>query len=92
MKDYLKLRELLIEQNQFPTNFVVKFIGKNSSSFHSGVRAFESEHQSLKSVSKRESAKGTHLALTYNFTAPSADSIIEILQRVAQIADVEIVL
>lgn len=92
VKDYVKLRELLIEQNDFPTKFIVKFIGKNSSLFNSGVQNFESQNSTLVQISKRESANGAHVALTYHFPAESADAIISMLKRVAEIQDVEIVL
>jgi putative lipoic acid-binding regulatory protein len=41
---------------------------------------------------RRESAKGNHLAMTYTFSARNADHIIATLEQVAKIDDVMVIL
>ncbi len=91
-EDYAKLRELLNQQETFPVDFHLKFVGKNSEAFARGVTRFENEHPQLKETSRRLSAQANHLALSYVFSAKSADHIIAVLERAALIEDVQIVL
>lgn len=89
--DYEKLRSLL-QKEEFPLEFTVKFIGRNSGRFQAGVQLFEAEYSHAKKTCSRESAQGAHLALTYVYTASDADSVIDILKRVARIEDLQVIL
>ncbi len=89
---FSRLKALLEEQETFPFDFTLKFIGKNTDRFQKGVSLFESAHPILKMQARRESAKGNHLAMTYTFSARSADHIIATLEQVAKIEDVMVIL
>lgn len=91
-RDYERLRSLLKEQETFPVDFTVKFVGKNTESFKSGILRFAQEHPTLNETARRESAKGKHLAMTYVFSAKNADHIVAVLERVGLIEDLLIVL
>ena len=91
-KDYEKIRELLEEQETFPIDFMVKFIGRNSAKFRAGCQAFEARFPALRPQSSRESSGGNHLAQTYILAANGADEVIEVLKATALIDDVLIVL
>jgi putative lipoic acid-binding regulatory protein len=95
-KNYERLRALLIDQETFPCEFTVKFVGKNTEAFQAGITRFESEHPTLTQTARRVSAStnhpARHISMTYVFSAKSADHIIAVLERVALIEDVILVL
>ncbi|MCM2278416.1 MAG: DUF493 domain-containing protein [Oligoflexia bacterium] len=91
-RDHGKLKTLLEEQETFPLDFTLKFIGRNSARFTAAVAVFESEHPGLRLESRRESSAGKHLALTYRMLARNADEIVAIMRRIALIEDVQVIL
>lgn len=91
-EQFRRLKALLEEQETFPFDFTLKFIGRNTDRFQKGLAHFESAHPILKMQTRRESAKGNHLAMTYTFTARNADHIIATLEQVAKIEDVMVIL
>ena len=90
--DYAKLRELLQEQETFPTKFLHKFVGRNTSAFQQAVETLERRFPSAKRQTSRTSAGQKHLALTYELAAQSADEIIELLEATHRLDDILIVL
>lgn len=91
-EQFRRLKALLEEQETFPFDFTLKFIGRNTERFQKGLSDFESAHPILKMQTRRESAKGNHLAMTYTFLARNADHIIATLEQVAKIEDVMVIL
>ena len=89
---FSRLKSLLEQQETFPVDFTVKFIGRNTDRFQEGVSLFERAHPILRMQSRRESSKGNHLAMTYVFTARNADHIISTLEQVAKIEDLMVIL
>ena len=90
--DYSRLKALLELQESFPIDYTLKFIGKNSEQFQASVRSFEEAHPTLGTGSRRMSAKGNHIALTYVFSARSADHVIAVLEQVSRIDDLLVIL
>jgi putative lipoic acid-binding regulatory protein len=82
----------LLKKEKYPHDYTFKFIGKNSQKFTAGLHALETTFADLKLQGSRESAKGQHLAITYVFSAKSADEIIAILKRVSQVEDLMVML
>jgi putative lipoic acid-binding regulatory protein len=91
-QQFSRLKALLEQQEKFPFDFTLKFIGRNTDRFQRGISLFESSHPILKMQTRRESAKGNHLAMTYTFSARNADHIIATLEQVAKIEDVMVIL
>ena len=90
-KDYARLQALLEEQETFPLEFTYKFIGNDTPAFAASIAAFERSHSTLRPAgTRRNGAK--HVAMTYQFTAPSAAVIIEIYRAIEKIEDIIIVL
>lgn len=90
--DFTRLKALLEEQETFPFDFTLKFIGRNTPKFTKSVSQFENAHPILKKTSRRESSGGNHLALTYVFSARNSDHVIATLEQVALIEDVMVIL
>lgn len=90
--DYTKLLALLKDQETFPFDFPVKFIGLNSAAFHLGVKTLEKAYPSMRIKTRRESSKGALLALTYAYPADNAEAIVGLLDSISKIEDVKIVL
>src|SRR4051794_19020653 len=84
--------KVLLENESFPHDFTVKFIGSNSRTFADGVRAFEAGYPQLRKQAERRSANDANLALTYVFPAQNADEIVSLLKRVSEIPDVKVIL
>jgi putative lipoic acid-binding regulatory protein len=91
-EQFSRLKALLEEQESFPFDFTLKFIGRNTDRFQKGLENFEQAHPILRMQTRRESAKGNHLAMTYTFSARNADHIIATLEQVAKIDDVMVIL
>jgi putative lipoic acid-binding regulatory protein len=91
-EQFNRLKTLLEQQETFPFDFTLKFIGRNTDRFQKGLALFESAHPILRMQTRRESAKGNHLAMTYVFSARNADHIIATLEQVAKIDDVMVIL
>jgi putative lipoic acid-binding regulatory protein len=91
-EQFSRLKTLLEQQETFPFDFTLKFIGRNTDRFQKGISSFESAHPILKMQTRRESAQGNHLAMTYTFSARNADHIIATLEQVAKIEDVMVIL
>ncbi|MFL5813094.1 MAG: DUF493 family protein [Bdellovibrionia bacterium] len=91
-EQFSRLKTLLEQQETFPFDFTLKFIGRNTDRFQKGLADFESAHPILRMLTRRESAKGNHLAMTYVFSARNADHIIATLEQVAKIDDVMVIL
>ena len=87
-----RLKSLLESLEEFPHDFVIKFIGRNTERFRASVLRFEKDYPTLRTQNRRESTGSGHVAHTYLYLAKSADEIIEILDRVAKIEDVHMVL
>ncbi len=90
--DFERLKALLEEQETFPHDFTIKFIGANSPAFLGGVRSLEARFPELKKQGERRSANDSNLALTYVLRAEDADEIIEVLKEVHRIPDVKVIL
>jgi hypothetical protein len=82
-----RFRKLLEETHLFPTNYIHKFIGKNSDVFHAAVASFEAKFVGLSRTNERKSANDAHVALTYTFVAGKAEDIIELAQATYEIED-----
>ncbi|MGZ3709040.1 MAG: DUF493 family protein [Bdellovibrionota bacterium] len=92
MKDYTKLRELL-EKETYPLEYLHKFIGRNTPAFSKSVSELEAKFSSrLKRQGSRKSSGDHHLALTYVFSADSADQVIEMLKATDIVFDLLMVL
>jgi len=91
-KDYTVLKELLEDTESFPTRYLYKFIGRNTEAFVSGVKTLEKDHPALQHQTTRESANAQHLAKTYAFEAPDAESIIAIYRHIEGLADLLLLL
>lgn len=91
-EQFSRLKALLEQQETFPLDFTLKFIGRNTDRFQKGLQLFENAHPILRMQTRRESAKGNHLAMTYTFSARNADHIIATLEQVAKIEDVMVIL
>lgn len=91
-KDYTKLRALLEAQEAFPTEFIHKFIGKNTPEFALGVAELERKFPGLRLQHSRMSAGDAHVALTYVISAATVEEIIVVLQATDTIADLIYVL
>jgi hypothetical protein len=90
--DFDRLKALLEEQETFPHDFTLKFIGLNTPVFLESVKEFESEFPILRKQADRLSANAANLAITYIYKAANADEIIALLKRVSQIRDVRVIL
>ena len=86
----LKLASLrqILEKESFPIDFPIKFVGKNSADFSSGVDALRGRFPKLVLSSDRESNGARHRAFGFMFRADSADEIIQVIGFVAEIPDV----
>ena len=91
-EQFSRLKSLLEQQETFPFDFTLKFIGRNSDRFQKGISRFENDHPVLRVQSRRESSNGNHLAMTYVFSARNAEHIIATLEQVAKIEDVMVIL
>lgn len=91
-KDFTQLKALLEDQEEFPTNFIHKFIGRNSAAFREAIADLESRYPKMIRQTERLSSNEGHLSLTYHFEAESADEIIEVLSETQKLKDVLIVL
>ncbi len=90
--DYAKLKALLEEQETFPHDFMLKFIGRNTPAFLEDVAKLEADYPTLEQQTARKSAGDANVALTYVYPADSADAIVELLKRVSALRDVRVVL
>jgi len=90
--DYARLKELLEENETFPHDFILKFIGVNSPLFSEDTRKLEELYPTLRKQSERKSSGGANLALTYVYRAQNADEIIALLKTVSKIRDVRVIL
>lgn len=91
-KDFTQLKALLESQETFPTDYLHKFIGRNTPAFVNGVNVLEQQFPKLKLKHSRMSSGDANVALTYVFNANSADEIIALLQVTDNIDDVVYVL
>ncbi|MBL7714953.1 MAG: DUF493 domain-containing protein [Bdellovibrionales bacterium] len=95
-QSYEDLLKVFQETENFPTVFIHKFIGKNSDAFLTGVSDWSASkkalYPSLKETHRRLSADNKHCSLTFEFTASSAEQIIDILKSTAAIPDLKMVL
>ncbi len=82
-----KFHDLLVANTQFPTVYLHKFIGKNSTIFAMGVADFEKKFIGLTKVTERKSATGKHLALTYEYQAESAKDVVNLALQTHLIHD-----
>ncbi len=92
MRDYSRIKALLLEQDTFPLDFTFKFIGYNSPKFADGVSQLEKAFPTLKAAGRKETTGGLNVSLTYQFVAPSADAIIEVFRALEKVEDIRIVL
>ena len=90
--DYARLKALLEEQETFPHDFTLKFIGVNSQAFAEDVKKFEARYPSLRKQAERKSSGEANIALTYLYLSQSADEIITLLQDVSKLRDVKVIL
>ena len=82
-----KFRILLNQNHQFPCVYLHKFIGKNSPIFLQSVNDFEVKFIGLIRTKERQSSSGAHLSLTYEYTAASADDVIQLSIETHKIND-----
>ncbi len=91
-KDYAKLKELLEEQEKFPLDFTFKFVGRHTPAFAQSVGSLQKKFPGLKETHSRESSGGKHVAKTFSFNAPDADSILDVFKAIEKLEDVLVVL
>ena len=91
-RDYQTLRSLLLELETFPHHYVHKLIGKNSPSFLAAVKEMEIHFKQLTERSRRQTASGSHIALTFEFLAANVDEIIDLLRYTDGLPDLQVVL
>lgn len=91
-KDYSRLKELLDQQETFPLDFPIRFIGRNSAAFRRDVRTLELRFAGLRDRSERQSAHGAHLAISFVLRAATSQEVIEAMEAIHQIEDVAVVL
>ena len=83
---------MLEAQEQFPVEYMHKFIGKNSQAFLDSLAKLEGQIPKLKRQSLRASGSQIHLAVTYILPAESADEVILLLQETEKVIDLVMVL
>ncbi len=91
LKDMDGLRAAL-GQEEFPMEYIHKFIGDHTPSFIEAVRTWESRHPKVQKKQERLSQSGAHLALTYSFAADSVESVIALIESTTQIQDLRVIL
>jgi hypothetical protein len=91
-KDYTQLIELLRAQETFPTQYLHKFIGKNSPAFIRGVEGLEKRFGNIRQQSARMSKGDAHVAMTYVIDAADVDEIIVVLTATDELEDLLVVL
>lgn len=92
MKDYSKLKTLLEVEETFPLDFVFKFVGRNSPAFAQSSHGLKTSFPALQETHSRESSGGKHVAKTFSFVAPDAESIVAIFKAIEKLEDVLVVL
>ncbi len=75
---YDQFRSLLKKTYLFPADYTHKFIGKNSEAFMTSVQEFESKFVGLTRTAEKQSANGSHLALTYQYKAAQPQDIVDL--------------
>jgi hypothetical protein len=88
---YARLREVLARET-FPMNCTHKLIGANTPAFEAGLDVFESGIQGLVRSQVRESQNKGHLSVTYQFTAPSIEAMIDMLEASSKVPDLKYML
>ena len=89
---FKKFRDLLDHNHQFPGPYLHKFIGKNSEIFKASVAEFEQKFIGLKKLQERLTASGSHISLTYEYIAGSADEVVRLAIETHKINDLIYVL
>jgi putative lipoic acid-binding regulatory protein len=84
---YASFRELLNQNYQFPTQYIHKFIGKNSPIFLQSVQEFEAKFIGLVRTGENQSASGKHVSLTYHYHAAHADDVVLLTVETSKIND-----
>jgi len=90
--DFSTLKALLEEQETFPMVYLHKFVGRNTPAFALAVAELERNFPGARREKMRASPNQGHLALTYEFSAASADEIIELLRATHLMIDVLVIL
>lgn len=95
-KNYDELLKVFQEKEEFPTLFIHKFIGRNTPEFLSGVAAWAaakvSLYPTLRESHRRFSGDQKHCSLTFEFTAQTAEEVIDVLKSTTAIPDFKMVL
>ncbi len=86
MKDATNEAEYIEKLNaahEFPTMFTFKLIGKNDPEFEDGARdAIRTMYPDLEpSITRRESSKGRHVAVTVVMLVPNAEAVVALYRR-----------
>lgn len=89
---YAKLRILLVEQETFPTQYLHKFIGKNTPGFAEDVTQFEVRFPRARLQTARMSQGDGHVAMTYVLEAETVENIIDLLKATKLIRDLKYIL
>jgi putative lipoic acid-binding regulatory protein len=90
---YSKLKTLLDgDKEGFPRRYIFKFVCDNSPELPTETLSFEADCKQLQALGRRESAKGSHVALTYSLQAGSSDEIIAVLKRIEKIRGLRVIL
>ncbi len=84
-QDYEKLKELLLENKKWPLMYMFKFIVPNSEGRVEKVVGMLPKHGK---VTYKHTKNLKHVSVTCTVSMKSADAIIEVSQKVAEVAGV----
>jgi hypothetical protein len=91
-KDYTRLRELLLAQEEFPLEYLHKFIGRNTPAFEAGLAQWRMRFRPLSCPSDRLSANQGHRSLSFILKMSTVDELIAMLEATDAIPDLVMVL
>lgn len=89
--DFSRLQSLL-EKEKYPLEYTLKLIGRDSNPFRDGIAAFEGAYPNIGQATRRSTVDTRHVALTYRFTAVSAQELVSMYQAVERIPDLVVML
>lgn len=76
---YQKLKELLLEQENFPLQYPIKLIGTNDGKFMTAIDSLIAERPELSKHGVKMSSEARHVSVTLILSAKSADHVVETL-------------